>query len=189
MVCRTGSRPLMLHCSITPSRSRNDSTMPRRELKNGQQVADWLQDLAQSISFFEPSAEIVAPRLLGHLLIRNTPDGPCGGPIVETEAYVVNDPACHGYIGQTPRNASMYGPAGRAYVYLIYGFHFCVNTVCCPKGTAEAVLVRAIEPAFGEELMRAHRPVAQRHQLTNGPGKLCAALRIDRKLDGVNICD
>jgi|SRR5438093_5802430 len=132
---------------------------------------------------------MVAPKLLGHFLIRNTPGGPCGGAIVETEAYLVNDPACHGFIGETPRNTSMYGPAGRAYVYLIYGFHFCFNTVCCPKTAAEAVLVRAIEASFGEKFMRAHRPAMGHHQLTNGPGKLCAALDIDRKFDGVNICD
>ena len=140
-------------------------------------------------SFYKPSAELVAPRLLGHFLIRNTPDGPCGGPIVETEAYLVGDPACHGFIGETPRNRSLYGAHGKCYVYLIYGFHCCFNAVCRPKGSAEAVLVRAIEVAFGEEFMRAHRPVAVRPQLTNGPGKLCAALDITRKLDGVNLCD
>lgn len=140
-------------------------------------------------SFYEPSAKVVAPRLLGHFLIRSTPAGPCGGPIVETEAYVTGDAACHAFIGQTRRNAYMFGPPGRAYVYLIYGFHFCFNAVCRPVGTAEAVLVRAVEPAFGEEFMRAQRPVAERSQLTNGPGKLCAAMDIDRNLDGVNLCD
>src|SRR6266404_6771202 len=87
-------------------------------------------------AFYKPSAEAVARALLGHWLVRNTPDGPCGGPIVETEAYLVGDPACHGFIGQTPRNASLYGPPGRAYVYLIYGFHYCFNTVCHPRGSA-----------------------------------------------------
>jgi len=140
-------------------------------------------------SFYKPSAEIVAPRLLGHFLIRNTPDGPCGGPIVETEAYLIGDPACHGFIGKTPRNASLYGPPGRAYVYLIYGFHFCFNAVCHPLGSAEAVLMRAIEVLYGEEFMRAHRTVTALHQLTSGPGKLCAALDIDRKFDGLDICD
>jgi DNA-3-methyladenine glycosylase len=140
-------------------------------------------------SFYIPSAGIVAPRLLGHFLIRNTPDGPCGGPIVETEAYVVGDPACHAFVGERPRTRSMYGPPGRAYVYLIYGFHFCFNAVCHPKGSAEAVLIRAIEVDFGEKFMRDHRRVTERHQLTSGPGKLCAALDIDRKLDGVNLCD
>ena len=140
-------------------------------------------------SFYQPSAKLVAPRLLGHWLVRQTPYGPSGGPIVETEAYLVGDAACHAFKGETRRNAVMYGPPGHAYVYLIYGFHFCFNTVCLPKGTAEAVLVRAIEPAFGEEFMRARRSVAERHQLTNGPGKLCAALDIDRKLDGADLCD
>src|ERR1041385_8920796 len=107
--------------------------------------------------FYEPSARMVAPDLLGHFLIRNTPEGPCGGPIVETEAYLVGDPACHGAPGPTPRNRVMFGPPGHAYVYLIYGFHFCVNTVCRPAGIAEAVLIRAIEINFGEELMLASR--------------------------------
>lgn len=140
-------------------------------------------------SFYAPTAEIVAPLLLGHWVIRQTPDGLCGGPIVETEAYLINDPACHGAPGETKRNRSMYGAAGRGYVYLIYGFHFCFNTVCRPAGIAEAVLVRAIEPAFGENLMRGHRPVNEAYHLTSGPGKLCAALKIDRALDGVDLCD
>jgi len=140
-------------------------------------------------SFYKPSAEMVAPRLLGHLLVRNTPHGPCGGAIVETEAYVRGDPACHGFIGKTARNRSLYGPPGHAYVYLIYGLHFCFNAVCHPEGSAEAVLVRAIEVGFGEAFMRAHRPVKEQHQLTNGPAKLCAALEIGRQLDGISICD
>lgn len=139
--------------------------------------------------FFEPSAELVAPLLLGLWLIRNTSDGPCGGPIVETEAYLSNDPACHAYGGQTRRNRVMWGPPGRAYVYLIYGYHFCVNAVCCPPGTAEAVLVRAIEPALGLEWMRRNRSVRNLRDLTNGPAKLCAALGIDRELDGADLCN
>jgi DNA-3-methyladenine glycosylase len=140
-------------------------------------------------SFYKPSAEAVAPRLLGHWLIRKTANGFCGGPIVETEAYLIGDPASHCFAGETARNRVMYGPPGHAYVYLIYGFHFCVNAVCKPAGHAEAVLIRAIEAEFGEGLMRDNRPVANSISLTNGPGKLCAALAIDRKLDGVNLCD
>jgi DNA-3-methyladenine glycosylase len=138
--------------------------------------------------FYLPSAEVVAPELLGHLLIRNTPDGPCGGVIVETEAYLHDDPACHAFGGETARNRSMYGSPGHAYVYLIYGVHFCFNTVCRPAGFAEAVLIRAIEVVFGESRMRERRPVRSVQQLSNGPGKLCAALDIDRGLDGVDLC-
>jgi DNA-3-methyladenine glycosylase len=140
-------------------------------------------------SFYEPSAELVAPALLGHLLVRNTPEGPCGGPIVETEAYLVGDPACHSYRGESQRNRVMFGPPGHAYVYLIYGLYFCVNAVCRPKGCAEAVLIRAIEATVGQERMRHHRDVKKLSELTSGPAKLCAALTIDRALDGVDICD
>jgi len=140
-------------------------------------------------SFYAPSADIVASKLLGHWLIRNTPAGPCGGMIVETEAYLTGDPACHSYNGKTRRNAAMWGPPGHSYVYFIYGNHWCFNVVCRPAGIAEAVLVRALEPAFGLDEMRARRPVTNPHQLTNGPGKLCAAMDIDRSLDGVDLCD
>jgi DNA-3-methyladenine glycosylase len=140
-------------------------------------------------SFYQPSAETVARRLLGHCLIRNLPGGPCGGPIVETEAYLAGDPASHGYAGETARNRVMYGPPGRAYVYLIYGFHCCVNAVCRPPGCAEAVLIRAIEAEVGLDLMRQNRLAPTVFALSNGPGKLCAALDIDRELDGVDLCD
>lgn len=139
--------------------------------------------------FYEPSAAIVAPLLLGHWLIRNTPQGPCGGPIIETEAYVKNDPACHAAPGRTKRNRVMWEEPGHSYVYLIYGFHFCFNTVCCPEGEAEAVLIRAVEPKFGENFMHSQRPVAKTENLTNGPGKLCSAMNIERALDGANLCD
>jgi DNA-3-methyladenine glycosylase len=127
--------------------------------------------------------------LLGHWLIRNTPAGACGGPIVEVEAYSSDDPASHAFGGETKRNRIMFGPPGHAYVYLIYGFHFCVNAVCRPAGRAEAVLIRAMEAEMGLELMRQNRPATSNIALTNGPGKLCAALAIDRTLDGVDVCD
>jgi len=82
----------------------------------------------------------------------------------------------------------MFGSPGRAYVYLIYGYHFCVNAVCRPAGEAEAVLIRAIEPAFGLGVLRQNRPVKILHHLTNGPAKLCQALDIDRALDGADLC-
>ena len=140
-------------------------------------------------SFYEPSASVVAPNLLGHFLIRNTPGGSCGGEIVETEAYMVGDAACHGAPGLTKRNRVMFGDPGHAYVYLIYGFHFCVNAVCRPAGIAEALLIRAVETTFGEKQMAVQRPVSRVRELTNGPGKLCQAMEITRELDGADLCD
>ena len=140
-------------------------------------------------SFYEPSAKAVAPLLLGHWLIRNTPQGPCGGFIVETEAYLADDPACHAASGETPRNRAMWGLHGRSYVYFIYGNYYCFNAVCRPAGIPEAVLVRAVEPLFGEELMRANRQVNEPHNLTSGPAKLCLAMDIERALDAATLCD
>src|SRR6185503_12814982 len=140
-------------------------------------------------AFYEPSAEIVAPRLLGHWLVRRTEDGLSGGLIVETEAYLADDPACHAFQRETVRNRAMFGPPGHGYVYFIYGNHWCFNAVCRPRGLAEAVLIRAIEPDFGREQMRRRRIGVKEAQWTNGPGKLCAALDIDRAVDGLDLCD
>jgi DNA-3-methyladenine glycosylase len=140
-------------------------------------------------SFYAPSAKVVAPQLLGHFLLRNTPNGIVGGAIVETEAYLNDDPACHSFGGESARNRSMFGPPGHAYVYLIYGYHFCVNAVCQAAGCGEAVLIRAIEVDFGEAWMLKQRSVNKREQLTSGPAKLCQALGIDRKLDAADLCD
>ena len=140
-------------------------------------------------TFYEPSARDVAQKLLGQLLIRRTPQGLCGGAIVETEAYLTGDPAAHSYGGLTPRNRVMWGPAGHGYIYFIYGNHFCFNAVCRPAGNAEAVLIRALEPLIGLEIMSGNRCVSKPQDLTNGPGKLCAAMDIDRALDGVDICE
>jgi len=131
----------------------------------------------------------VARALLGHFLMRRTADGFCGGVIVETEAYIKDDPSCHAFRGETKRNKVMWGEPGRSYVYLIYGFHFCFNAVCRPKGEAEAVLIRAIDPCAGIEFMRGRRGLMDERSLTNGPGKLCAAMAIDRAFDGVDLCD
>lgn len=131
----------------------------------------------------------MAPALLGHYLVRRTPEGLCGGPIVEAEAYLADDPACHAFKGQTARNRSMFGPPGHAYVYFIYGNHHCVNAVCGPAGVAEAVLIRAIEPLLAPDRIRQNRAGARPDALTNGPGKLCAALAIGRAIDGVALWD
>lgn len=109
--------------------------------------------------------------------------------IVEVEAYWgAHDPASHAYRGRTPRNETMFGPGGRLYVYRSYGIHWCANVVLEPAGEAAAVLLRAVEPIAGRELMETRRPRARRDvELTNGPGKLCAALGITGDDDGVDL--
>jgi DNA-3-methyladenine glycosylase len=108
---------------------------------------------------------------------------------VETEAYLRDDPACHAAPGLTARNAIMFGPPGYAYVYFIYGVHYCVNAVCQPEGLAEAVLIRALEPKWGVEIMERNRKLNSPAGTTNGPGKLCQALSIGRALNGADLCD
>ncbi len=148
-----------------------------------------VQCLALPRSFYAPSAEIVAPALLGHTLLRRTPFGICGGEIAETEAYLVNDPACHAYVRETARNRTMWGKAGGAYVFQIYGAYFCLNPVCRESGVAEAVLIRAINPSCAPEIMQRYRAVPKLRDLCSGPGKMCQALDIDRSLDGSDLCD
>jgi DNA-3-methyladenine glycosylase len=131
-------------------------------------------------AFFARSVHDVAPELIGATLLV---DG-VGGVIVEVEAYDHEDPAAHGYGGMTPRNASMFGPAGRAYVYRSYGIHWCVNFVCGAVGDASAVLIRALQPTAGLEEMRARRGVVDERLLCSGPGRLCEALGITREHDG-----
>ena len=142
-------------------------------------------------SFFDASAAVVAPALLGHFLLRREDDGSfSGGVIVETEAYLAHgDPACHAARGRTQRNQSMWGHPGRAYVYLIYGVHHCFNVVCQPDGIAEAVLVRAVEATTGHHHLRRRRAGVSDRELMNGPGKLCIALGIDRISDGLQLDD
>lgn len=125
-------------------------------------------------SFFARSVHDVAPGLIGATLLV---DG-VGGTIVEVEAYHHTDPAAHSYNGPTPRNRVMFGPPGFVYVYRSYGIHWCVNFVCEAEGSASAVLIRALEPTHGIDLMRRRRGLEDVHALCSGPGKLCEALGI-----------
>jgi DNA-3-methyladenine glycosylase len=119
--------------------------------------------------------------LLGATLECRTPDGIATGTIVETEAYLgEHDAACHAAVGRTLRTEPLYGPPGTAYVYFIYGVHWCINAVTRAEGMPSAVLIRALEPLRGIDLMRERRGnPARDRDLANGPGKLCEALGID----------
>lgn len=135
-----------------------------------------------SRDFYNRSPDLVARDLLGKLIVRTYRGKPLVGRIIETEAYLgADDPASHAYIGQTPRNSVMFGPAGFAYVYFIYGMHFCLNVSCQPAGTPGGVLFRALLPVEGVGTMaqlRKQLPTAKSSVLTGGPGKICQAMGI-----------
>jgi DNA-3-methyladenine glycosylase len=137
-------------------------------------------------SFFTRSPELVARELLGCLLAANVGGALAAGRIVETEAYLgADDPGSHAATkGITPRNAVMYGPPGTAYVYFTYGNHFMLNAVCEPEGTAGAVLIRALKPVIGLEVMTQRRGGRALRDLCSGPGKLCEALGVDLSDNG-----
>ncbi len=133
---------------------------------------------------------VVAPELLGKLLVHAPPDGEVTAVrIVEVEAYRGStDPASHAFRGPTPRNRTMFGLPGGLYVYFTYGMHWCANVVCELPGDAGAVLLRAGEPVLGVERMQARRPAARRvRELASGPARLCQALGIDGTLDGTDL--
>lgn len=133
--------------------------------------------------FFARSVHDVAPELVGATLVVNG----VGGRIVEVEAYDREDPASHGFRGETPRNRSMFGPPGHAYVYRSYGVHWCLNLVCEEEGMAAAVLVRALEPTRGLDAMRERRGLEDERLLCSGPGRLCQALALTGEHDGLRL--
>lgn len=141
------------------------------------------------VAFYARETEQVARDLLGAVLECRSPAGVTAGRIVETEAYVgEHDLACHAAAGRTPRTEPLYGPPGMAYVYFIYGMYWCFNAVTRRRHEPSAVLVRAVEPVAGVDLMRERRPRVRRDvDLTNGPGKLCIALGICREHNGVRL--
>ncbi|HSI79016.1 MAG TPA: DNA-3-methyladenine glycosylase [Solirubrobacterales bacterium] len=134
-------------------------------------------------SFFERSVHEVARDLIGCRLLF----GGVGGVIVETESYQRDDPACHAYVGLTERTATLFGPPGRAYVYLSYGIHSLLNAVAEPEGSAAAVLIRALAPRWGVDEMRARRGGVGDRDLCSGPGKLTEALGIGLAVNGASL--
>lgn len=138
--------------------------------------------------FNKPTIE-VAKALLGSYLIHESPQGTTIGKIVETEAYLADDPASHSFVGKTPRNQQMFGSAGKAYIYLNYGVHNCFNVVTNKEGIGEAVLVRALEPIKGLKLMQKRRGTCKITELCSGPGKLTRAMGINETHNGINLSE
>ena len=126
--------------------------------------------------------------LIGKVVVHDLPAGRVSGRIVETEAYPPGDPAGHHFRGPTPRIRSMYLPPGHVYVFFNYGAHFMLNVVSEPPETAAAILIRALEPLEGIEIMQRHRKTTRPLDLTRGPGRLAKALQIDRRHDGLDLC-
>lgn len=140
--------------------------------------------MKDDLTILNGAASDVARRLLGCELVRDLDGETVRVRIVETEAYDQTDAASHSYNGRTPRTDVMFGPAGHLYVYFTYGMHYCCNIVVGEQGYGAAVLIRAVEPLVGEEILARRRGGKTGVELTNGPAKLCQALGIDRRMNG-----
>ncbi len=130
----------------------------------------------------------MARLLIGKILVRDAPEGRSSGRIVETEAYPLGDSSSHAYRGETPAKRSLFLEKGRSYVYFTYGAHFCFNVSSEPEGIGAGVLVRALEPLQGIDLMQRRRGTTRLLDLTRGPGRVAAAMAIDRAVDGIDLC-
>jgi DNA-3-methyladenine glycosylase len=160
----------------------------------------WLSELHESDTTIAPPLRVLnrtevpidtvqlARFLIGKVLVRVLAEGVAAGRIIETEAYRIGDPAGHAYRGITPRNRTLFVERGHAYVYLAYGSSFMLNVSSETAGVGAGVLIRAIEPTDGIAIMERHRGTERVQDLTRGPGRLCAALEIDRRLDGIDLC-
>jgi DNA-3-methyladenine glycosylase len=126
--------------------------------------------------------------LIGKTIVRRLQGELMAGRITETEAYLSDDPASHSFIGETPRNRSMFLPRGHAYIYRIYGIWLCLNVSAEAEGKGAAVLLRALEPLYGLSNMEKRRPGARARDLARGPGRLCQALAIEPNHDGLDLC-
>lgn len=198
---RTGEKYTLLHFRLSapeqdPLRSSRSAAPSEKAGKSdprplaGRNAPEDHRNAVLNRAFYEGGAVKTAPLLLGKLLCRKTPEGLSAGMIVEAEAYCgPEDDAAHSFGGRrTARTEAMFGPPGRAYVFRLYGMHSCFNVVTAPEGQPQAVLIRALEPVEGLELMRRRRGREEKELLCSGPGKLCQAMDIGPAQYGLDLC-
>src|SRR3984885_372127 len=192
---RTRSASWSFWMARLPARPSTSATRSSRDLRAHNGLSGW-SEIGATVAHPRvlDRAELpvdtaqLAQFLIGKMLVRILAEGVASGRIVETEAYGIGDPAGHAYRGITPRNRALFLERGHAYVYLAYGTSFMLNVSSETTGVGAGVLIRAIEPTIGIAIMARNRGVERVRDLARGPGRLCAALAIDRKLDGLDLC-